>query len=75
MGWLIALAALVLIAMLPLGVQVSYNTGGPKAFLRAGPVNIQVYPARKNSDRKKAKKAANKPVSAEESKKKAGGPV
>lgn len=55
MGWLIALGILVLLAILPLGVSVAYDSDGPLVKIIAGPVRLQVVPARKKSDQKEKK--------------------
>ncbi len=47
MGWWIALAILVLIAILPLGIRVVYDSGGPRISLVAGPVKVRVFPGKK----------------------------
>ena len=57
MGWLIFLAILVLLAILPLGASVLYDEDGPRVRIVAGPVKIQVFPMKKKP--KKAKKEAS----------------
>ena len=59
MGWLIALAILVLIAVLPIGVSVCYDADGFRAFVKAGVARIQVFPLPKKEKKpkKKTKKA------------------
>ena len=47
MGWWITLAILALIAILPLGVRVLYDSGGARVLLVAGPVKVQVFPGKK----------------------------
>ena len=44
MGWLITLAVLFLLAVLPLGVSVKYNADGPLVRVIAGPLKITVFP-------------------------------
>lgn len=56
MGWLITLGILFLLAILPLGVSVRYDAGGPLVRILAGPVRFTVVPAPK----KKQKKAPEK---------------
>ena len=58
MGWLIALAILVGINLLPIGISAVYNTGGPKVQVLIGPVRLTVYPRRK-----KAAAGGKKPAS------------
>lgn len=44
MGWLIALAVLVLLGCLPLGASVRYDEGGLRARLLLGHIRITLYP-------------------------------
>lgn len=75
MGWLIALAVIVLLAWLPLGVSARYDSGGPLVKLIAGPVRITVYPAKKKEKKKEKPRKETKPAttSAPAQKKKKGG--
>lgn len=57
-GWLIALAIIVLLAVLPLGVSAIYDTGGPKVRLILGPYKMILFPKEKKD--KKEKKAKEK---------------
>lgn len=63
MGWLIALGILLLLAVLPLGGRVYYDSDGIKAWVLAGPIRIAVFP-RKKKEKKKDKKP-DKPVAQE----------
>ncbi len=67
MGWWITLGILVLLAILPLGVSVKYDSTGPLVRVIAGPIRFTVYPGQKKEkkDKKqKDKKAATaKPAS------------
>ena len=56
MGWLIFLAILVLLAILPLGASVLYDADGPGVRIVAGPVKIQVFPMKKKPKKDKTKK-------------------
>ncbi|MGN0977497.1 MAG: DUF2953 domain-containing protein [Faecousia sp.] len=67
MGWLMALAVLVLLAWLPLGVSVKYDSGGPLLKLLAGPVKITLYPRPKKKP-KPEKKAPEGPAEPEQPK-------
>ena len=74
MGWLIALGILVLLALLPLGASVSYDSDGPVVKILAGPVKLQVVPAKKKKTKKKKepkkeKKAESKGTAKKEKKK------
>lgn len=60
MGWLITLAVLVLLAVLPLGVSVCYGEDGPRVRILAGPVKFQVFPLKKKE--KNSEKPRKKPV-------------
>ncbi len=67
MGWLIALAVLVLLASLPLGVSVKYDSGGPLVRLLAGPGKLTLYPRPKKKP-KPEKKTSEKPAEPEKPK-------
>lgn len=79
MGWLIALGVIVILAVLPLGVWVKYDSDGPEARLIAGPVRILLYPRPKKQEKKKdkpqeaPKKTAKKSEKAEKPPKEKGG--
>ena len=60
MGWLIFLAILVLLAILPLGASVLYDEDGPRVRILAGPVKIQVFPMKKKAKKDKPKKESQK---------------
>ena len=55
-GWLIALAILFLLAILPLGVLVKYNADGPLGRVIAGPLKITVFPMKKKEKKPKKEK-------------------
>ena len=57
MGWLIALAVLVLLGCLPVGISAIYDVSGPLVRLIAGPIRITLFPTKKKDEPKKAKKA------------------
>ena len=56
MGWLIFLAIVILLAILPLGASVLYDEDGPRVRVVAGPVKIQVFPMKKKAKKDKPKK-------------------
>ena len=63
MGWYITLGILFLLAVLPLGVSVMYDSEGPLVKVIAGPLRLKVYPLpkkkeKKKPERKQAKKTA-----------------
>ena len=78
MGWLIALAVLVILAWIPLGASARYDECGFLALLILGPVRIRFYPGKKNKEKKpkkqKAKKGSSEKSQPAEQKKK-GGPI
>ena len=53
MGWLIALGIVFLLAVLPLGVRVRYNSEGLLVKIIAGPVKITLLPRPKKEKREK----------------------
>lgn len=63
MGWWIALAILVLLAIAPLGVSVKYESSGVTFRVIAGPAAITVLPAKKKpkTNKEKPKKPEEKP--------------
>ena len=63
MGWYITLAVLVLLAILPLGASVLYDSEGARIRIVAGPVKIQVFPMKKDPETK-AKKQKKKEAKA-----------
>lgn len=60
MGWLITLGILVLLAALPLGVSVNYDSDGPLVKIIAGPIRLTVFP-RRSKQKKETKKEEKKP--------------
>ena len=59
MGWYITLGILFLLAVLPLGVSVIYDSEGPLVKVIAGLLRLKVYPLPKKKEKKKPEK---KPV-------------
>lgn len=60
MGWLITFAILFLLAILPLGVSVRYDSAGPVIRILAGPVKLTILPKKEKKPKKK-KQAAPEP--------------
>lgn len=60
MGWAIALAVLVGLAILPIGVSAIYDYGGAVIRLIAGPIRIKVYPSEKKPSKKEKKEKTPK---------------
>ena len=56
MGWGIALGILCLLAVLPLGVSVQYDSGGPLVKILAGPVRFTLFPRPKKEKKERPKK-------------------
>ena len=56
MGWIITAGIVLLLAVLPLGVRIRYNSEGLLAKVIAGPLKITVFPLPKK-EKKKTKKA------------------
>jgi len=53
MGWLISFGILALLAVLPLGVRVKFDSEGPLVKVILGPVKLTVYPLPKKEKKKK----------------------
>lgn len=70
MGWLIALAALLALAIMPLGLHARYDENGPFAAFVIGPVRLTIYPLK---PKQKKKKTPDKPKSDDQQKKKSQG--
>ena len=76
MGWLIALAVVIGLAVLPLGVSAKYDAAGAWLRLIVGPVRITLFPGKKKENKPKKKNDKPKVVSQEtESAPKKGGSV
>lgn len=56
MGWIVTLGILFLLAVLPLGVSVNYDSEGPLVKIIAGPLRIKVFPLPKKQKKEKKKK-------------------
>lgn len=65
MGWLIALAILVALGCLPLGVRGIYEAEGPQVSLLIGPAKLPLFPGKK---KEKKKPVEEKEVEKEEEK-------
>ena len=61
MGWLIALAVVIGLAVLPLGISAKYDAEGPLLRLIAGPVRITLFPGKKKEKKHKIKKRGDSP--------------
>ena len=75
MGWIITLAILFLLAILPLGVNVIYDAGGPLVRVIAGPLKLKVFPGKKkdpDAPPKPKKEKKKKPVEKDAEKRKSG---
>ncbi len=56
MGWWIALAVLVLLAAMPLGVSVVYDADGPLIKVIAGFIRLKIFPAKKKKEKPQKEK-------------------
>ncbi len=63
MGWWIALAVLVLLAAMPLGVSVVYDADGPLIKVIAGFIRLKIFPAKKKKEKPKKEKKKNSQAS------------
>ena len=61
MGWLIALAVIVLLIFLPVGVSARFDENGAVANLIAGPLRFRLYPAKSKKSKKTEKKTTGEP--------------
>lgn len=68
-GWLIALAIIVLLAILPLGVSVKYDADGPVVKVIAGFLKIKVFPTKPKEKKEKKPKKEKKTKEDKKSKK------
>lgn len=64
MGWLIAMAVVVLIGFIPVGISARYDGDGPLVKLIAGPVRATVVPGRKKDKKPAKEKKEDTPKSA-----------
>lgn len=70
MGWIITLGVVALLAVLPLGVSIKYDSDGPLVKVILGPVKFTVFPLpqkekkekKKKDPKKKAESAQKEPV-------------
>lgn len=58
MGWLIALVALVLLGLLPVGIYAAYDRGGAVVSLIVGPFRLRLYPKRRSRAKQNKRSAA-----------------
>lgn len=56
MGWLIAAGVLILLAILPLGVSIKYDSEGPRIYAAIGPIRYKVFPGKKKKNKPEAEK-------------------
>ena len=65
MGWLIALAVIAGLSILPLGVSANYAQSGARVLLIVGPIRITLYPGKNKKSHKKAEKKTEKGTAAQ----------
>ena len=85
MGWLITFGILVLLAILPLGAKIVYDSDGFLLQIIAGPIRVPILPKKKKDGEKKEKKKKDKKkkrgtqtgtaADGQAKKKKKGGPI
>ncbi len=77
MGWLMVLAVIAALSVLPLGISAKYDSAGAGLWLIAGPVRVKLYPRPSRETRKKKpkkeKSKQEKPAQASSKKKENGG--
>ena len=67
MGWLITFGILFLLAVLPLGVRIRYNSDGLLVRLILGPVKLTVFPMPKKKEKENKPKAEKNKTATEKS--------
>lgn len=65
MGWWITLGIFVLLAILPLGVRVSYDENGPLVKVVVGAVKLTVFPKHKKEKKRPKKEKKQDPLNKE----------
>ncbi len=66
MGWLITLGIVLLLAVIPVGVRIRYNSEGALVKVIVGPLKITVFPLPKKEKKEKKKKEPKKKDEASE---------
>ena len=56
MGWLVTLGVIILLAVLPLGISIRYNSEGPLVRIVLGPIKLTVFPLPKKEKKEQKKK-------------------
>lgn len=59
MCWLITIAILVLLGILPVGIRAAYDDNGAVLWLSVGPIKIKIYPGIRSPKKDKRKKAGS----------------
>lgn len=59
MWWLIVLAAILLIGLIPVGICGVYDSAGPRAWLMIGPLRYMIYPKKRSKKVRKKRKASH----------------
>lgn len=60
MGWLIAIAAVAALLMVPVGIRACYNSSGSKVDLIVGAIRFTLHPGRKKSEKTKRRSGRKK---------------
>ncbi len=58
MGWLITLGLVTALAVLPLGIRIRYDSGGPLVRAILGPMKITLYPRKPREEKKQPEQEA-----------------
>ena len=66
MGWLVALALVVLLLCLPIGIRVAYGAAGLTVWLYVGPVVLALYPSSRRKGKPAQKQKAGKATSGQQ---------
>ena len=66
MGWLVALALVVLLLCLPIGIRVAYGAAGLTVWLYVGPVVLALYPSSRRKGKPAQKQKAGKATSSQQ---------
>lgn len=59
MGWLVAIVAVAVLMMVPVGIRAAYNPSGAKVSLIVGPVRVILHPGKKKASNSKGQAKNN----------------
>lgn len=75
MGWLIALAVILVVALVPLGVSARYDSDGARVYILVGPVRLKAYPKLKKAKQQQPAKRTSSVSADQKKKEKSGGGI